>query len=158
MNRQAFLDAGYTSAADDVCHTEEIQAHNVWTRTRPGLSVSPFWRMAQNGTTEWDWRYTEDMMRYCRSVLGPRCVLENYSLRWPLLSGLYDRLHAAMEAMGPPLAFQTANPAKIGDWYAALKWAADIGTNSVELNVTYPTYDMTLLSAVRSRLRANPTL
>jgi len=154
--RQAFLDAGYTAEADDVCHNEEIRAHDVWAQTRSGLSVSPFWRLSANGAARYDMAYTEDMMRYCRSVLGPRCVLENYSLRWPLLSGHYDQLHAALEALGPPLAFQTANPAKVGEWYAALNWAADIGTNSVELNQQYPTYDVTRLDAAGDRLRANP--
>jgi len=156
-NRRSFLDAGYTTGADDQCHTEEIRAHTVWTQTRSGLAFAPFWRLEPDATTRYDEAYTENMMRSCRSVLGSRCVIENYSLRWPLLSGLYDRMHATMKALGPPLAFQTANAAKVGDWYAALNWAADIGTNSVELNMAYPTYDGTRLGQVRDRLKANPT-
>jgi len=156
VNRRPFLEAGYTAAADDQCHTEEIEAHAVWARTRSGLAFAPFWRMAPDGTTTYDEAYTEQMMRSCRSVLGRRCVLENYSLRWPLLSGLYDQMYAAMKTLGPPLAFQTANPAKVGDWAAALNWAADIGTNSVELNMSYPTYDPTKLGQARARLAANP--
>lgn len=155
FNIRSLLSAGYTSEADDTCHEEEILSHDVWTTTRSGLAVSPFWRLAGSGRTTWDEPYTEEMMAFCRSVLGPRCVLENYSLRWPLLSGLYDQLHAGMEQMGAPLAFQTANPAKVGDWYAALNWAADIGTNSVELNHAYPTYDLGKLTQVGGRLRAN---
>jgi len=156
-NRRSFLDAGYTTDADDQCHNEEIQTHTVWTRTRSGLAFAPFWRLGPDGSTRYDEPYTETMMRSCRTVLGSRCVLENYSLRWPLLSGLYDQMYATMKALGPPLAFQTANAAKVGDWNAALNWAADIGTNSVELNMQYPTYDPTMLAADRDRLKANPT-
>jgi len=154
--KRSFLDAGYTSAADDQCHTEEIDAHTVWAQTRSGIALSPFWRMASDATTTYDEAYTEAMMHACRSVLGPRCVLEHYSLRWPLLSGLFDQMYATMKALGPPLAFQTANPAKVGDWAAALNWAADIGTNSVELNQSYPTYDPATLGQARARLAANP--
>jgi len=156
-NRSSFLAAGYTTEADDQCHTEEIWTHTVWPRTRSGLAFAPFWRLMPDGSTRYDEPYTETMMRYCRTVLGAQCVLENYSLRWPLLSGPYDQMHATMKALGPPLAFQTANAAKVGDWDAALNWAADIGTNSVELNMTYPTYDPAVLAADRARLKANPT-
>jgi hypothetical protein len=42
-----------------------------------------------------------------------------------------------MQQMGPPLAFQTATAAKVGDLSGALALAASQGAYSVELPVSY---------------------
>jgi hypothetical protein len=153
----ALVAAGFTASADQVCHTEEIDAHGVWAQTRSGLTLDPYDRIGADGTASVDESFTESMMVYCRNTLGARCVLENNGISSPLLPDPYPTMYAAIRAMGPPFAFQTASPKAIGDWYATLRWAADQGANHVELNIDYPTYDPAQLASVRSQLRANAT-
>ena len=43
-----------------------------------------------------------------------------------------------MIARGAPLSFQTAAPARIGDYKATLEWAVKAGSNSVELMIGSP--------------------
>jgi hypothetical protein len=154
-NVQSLLAAGYTAAADDCCQRQEIDAHQVWATTRSGLALNPYDRIDADGTYTTDEAYTEQVMAYCRSTLGSRCVLENHSLRSPLQDGPYTSLFSAMLAAGPPLGFQTASPERIGDWQAALQWAVDAGANYVELNKEYPTYDLSALQTLATGLQAN---
>jgi hypothetical protein len=154
---QAMVAAGYTAAADEVCQREEVGAHQVWQQTRSGLALDPYDRIQADGTVVLDEAFTEQMMGYCRTSLGPRCVLENNGISSPTLPAPYPAMYAAMAASGPPIAFQTADPKRIGDWYATLVWAAGHGANHVELNTGYPTYDQTRLQSARAGLRANPT-
>src|SRR5205823_109968 len=105
-NISAFLDAGFTIDADQRCHREEINAHKVWVHTRSDLSLNPYQAVGQ-GTDE---SFTEDMMAFCRSALGNRCVLANNSLRSFSQGTSYDQMYAQIKAMGPPIAFQTASP------------------------------------------------
>lgn len=153
----ALVAAGFTASADQVCHTEEVNAHEVWSQTRSGLTLDPYDRIQPDGTPVVDEAFTEAMMVNCRTTLGARCVLENNGISSPLLPDPYPAMYAAIRAMGPPFAFQTASPAAIGDWYAALRWAADQGASHIELNIDYPTYDAASLASVRAQLRANPT-
>jgi hypothetical protein len=77
------------------------------------------------------------MMTYCRSVLGPRCVLENNSIKLP---PKYPALYDKMRQLGRPISFQTATPAKIGgldDLKKTLQWAVSQQADSVELPVSY---------------------
>ena len=133
-NRTALLNAGFTFEADKQCHREQIEAHNVWTQTRTSLAFNPYQEINQDGSYLNNEAFTEEMMEYCRTVLGIRCVLENNSIRTPLLGGDYIAMYAKMKALGPPLFYQTAREWKIGDWKQTVQWAIDQGANAVELN------------------------
>jgi hypothetical protein len=125
--------AGYTVAADQTCQRQEIaEAAAVWHHTRSGLTLNPFQPLtAKPGTT--DEAFTQQMMAYCRQLMGPRCVLENDSIRSPLQGGAYRSMYAQMKALGPPIAFQTATMSKVGDLTSTLAWAVSEGATSVEL-------------------------
>lgn len=154
---ESMVAAGFTAVADEICHRDEVDAHQVWLQTRTGLALDPYDRIRPDGTVVIDEAFTEQMMGYCRTSLGARCVLENNGISSPLPSGSYPAMYAGIAASGPPIAFQTADPKRIGDWYATLVWAAGHGANHVELNIDYPTYDSTRLQSARAQLQANPT-
>jgi hypothetical protein len=152
---QALLDAGYSVEADQECHRQQVQAHEVWAQTRSGLAFNPYHRIDADGDVNAELDFPKEMMGYCREELGARCVLENYSLSSPLRDGLYQELYPALLAAGQPLAFQTAAAARIGDWRATLAWAVEVGAASVELNRGYPTYEMDELEVFSQALQDN---
>lgn len=141
--------AGYTLAADQQCHREAIDAHKVWTKTRSSFSFNPYQKINDTGGVATDMTFTTQTMDYCRSSLGSLCNLENNSIRESVLSG-YQAMYDKMKALGPPITFQTATPAKICDIGSSattaqkaqctkdtLNWAIAQGANAVELNSNY---------------------
>ena len=76
-NRSALVRAGYSRKKDRACHRSEVVAHRVWQRTRSGLAFNPAQFVTAKGRAVVDDRFTAQMMSYCRSRLGTRCVLEN---------------------------------------------------------------------------------
>ncbi|WP_305783638.1 hypothetical protein [Symbioplanes lichenis] len=145
-NRAALKAAGYTAAADEQCHRDEIAAHAVWTRTRSYLAFNPYQRITEAaGDAPWtasvDPAFTRAMIDHCRTVLGARCVLGNNSLD-PDRPADYLSLYAYMAGKGGPIGFQTATAAKICDqmspcppqkWNDTLAMALNYGAGSVEL-------------------------
>ncbi|MBV9411865.1 MAG: hypothetical protein JO148_09725 [Acidimicrobiia bacterium] len=150
------LGAGFSFAADQTCHREEIDAHKVWLQTHSDVDFSPYQNIEKKGVKSVDEGFTESMMDYCRTNLGARCVLENNSIRTPVqanYAAMYDRI----KALGPPISFQTANPNKIGDLLATLQWAAQEGANSVELPGSYTQSPPSTFVAANQALVKNPT-
>jgi hypothetical protein len=141
-NRQTLLANGYTAALDMQCQKDQIDAHKVWRQTPSGMAFNPYQRIDSDGSGHVDEAATEVLMAYCRTELGTRCILENYSIRAPIerLGAAYGTMYAAMKQMGPPIAFQTAVDARIGDIGATLQWAAfQMNADSVELPGGYRT-------------------
>lgn len=131
-NVGALLAAGYTVDADLRCQREALAAHRVWRRTRTGFAVNPYQRVEPSPSPP-DTATAIRLMRDCRSILGRRCVLQNNSIRWPVLQGPYAALYEAMGALGGPLAFQTAGPKRVGDWPRTIDWAVAQGAAAVEV-------------------------
>jgi len=152
QSARALLAAGYSDTADATCQKEEIQANTVWKHTRSGLAFNPYQRLQSDGSVISDEKFTESMMRYCRGVLGPRCVLENHSIRTSGQSTLYPPMYAAIKSLGGPISFQTATPAKVGDLLGAVAWAASQGACSVELPISYRTMNPAAFVPYNSRL------
>ncbi|MBV8959909.1 MAG: putative Ig domain-containing protein, partial [Actinobacteria bacterium] len=148
----ALLAFGYTAEADSTCQQQEVDAHQVWAHTRSGLAFNPYQHIYPDGSSSTDEPFTESMMTYCRSSLGLRCVLANNSIRSTPQGPSYTDMYNAMQANGRPMAFQTAAPDRIGDWYQALSFAVQLGANSIELARDYPTYDPTQLESIRQQL------
>jgi hypothetical protein len=126
------LDAGFSADADRTCQEQQIDAHEVWRLTRTAIAFNPYEHIESNGAFSFDEAFTEELMRYCRSSLGSRCVLENDSIRYPVRAGpqaLYD----AMKQLGPPMALQTAVAQNVGNLAFVLQYAVSIGANAVEL-------------------------
>jgi hypothetical protein len=128
----ALIAAGYTLAADQTCQEQEIAAATVWQHTHSDLAFNPYQVINPDGTTSTDEPFTNQMMLYCRQVLGPACVLENNSLRIPPLPS-YQAMYAEMQSLGQPIAFQTAAEQRIGNLQSTLEYAVTLGANSVEL-------------------------
>ncbi len=151
----ALLAAGFTIASDQRCHREEIVSHLVWAQTRSDLSLNPYQVVDDSGRVKGDEAFTDQMMGFCRSTLGARCVLANNSLRTPLqYPDMYDQIHS----LGPPIAFQTAVMAKVGNLSTTIGAAVSLGANSLELPVGYQSLPLATLSRYDARLRANAAL
>lgn len=146
----ALLAAGFTVAVDQQCHREQILAHQVWTRTRSDLSFNPYQLVGTFGRG--DEAFTEQMMDFCRSMLGARCVLANNSLRTPLQ---FPDMYAHIQSLGPPIAFQTAVQAKVGDLGATIESAIALGAGSVELPAGFESMSPATLTNYDSGLAAN---
>ncbi|HEX3426112.1 MAG TPA: hypothetical protein VHT30_08265 [Acidimicrobiales bacterium] len=155
----AWLAAGYTMAADEACQESEIEAHQVWKMTSSDLALNQFMPVAANQGSQVDLSFPEQVMQYCRQQLGVRCVLENNSLK-PKPSANLAKLYLAMQALGPPITFQTASGNKVGDLAAAVKLGAELGAESIELPMSYrstPPSDLEAsLSAAVTQLVHNP--
>jgi hypothetical protein len=134
----ALIAAGYTLEADENCQRQEIDAATVWQHTHSDLALNPYQAINPDGSTSTDEAFTDEMMSYCRQVLGTACVLENNSLRVPAQPA-YQAMYAEMQSLGQPIAFQTAAEQRIGNLQAALEYAVSLGANSVELPGSYQT-------------------
>jgi len=156
---QNLLDAGFTATLDEQCHRDQVNAHKLWTTTRSGLSFNPYQRILADTTIKNDTVFSEQMMDYCRTQLGPRCVLENHSIRDTQNQGpSYDRLYSMLDARGGAIAFQTAAPDRVGDLNTTLQWAIDHGAANVELPISYrTTATPTTLTAFNRHLNTNAT-
>jgi hypothetical protein len=153
-NATALLSAGFTRAQDDVCHNQQIQAHQVWKHTRSDVSFNAYQAISADGSVKSDLAYTLSQMDYCRSVLGTRCVLSNHSLS---SSRIGDKAESAiwgkMKTMlsSGPFALQTATAAKIGDWNYAIGWAITLGASSIELPTGYTSWNLTTVRSLQSK-------
>jgi len=160
--RDSMLAAGYTFAADQACQQAEVNAHNAWKKTSSDLAFNPFQSpegFASGNGKALDLTLPQTIMRYCRQQLGARCVLENNSLSAPPKSA-YSQLYQEMNAVGPPITFQTLPPNRVGDLKIVLGLAADLGAASVELPVSYKQQPASTLASISSaavvRLERNP--
>jgi hypothetical protein len=146
--------AGFTVQADHLCLTSQINAHEVWRQTNSDLSFNPYQDITLGrGSKGDDEAFTESVMSYCRAILGPRCVLENNSLADP---PRYPQMYAAMQRLGPPIAFQTATENRAGDLSVVLNYAASLGADSVELPVAYKKFPANMFTGIAARLRVAP--
>jgi hypothetical protein len=146
----ALISAGFTVDADQKCHREQILAHQVWVHTRSDLSFNPYQTIG--GGPRSDEAFTNAMMSFCRSTLGARCVLANNSLRTP---PSYPQMYAQMQSLGPPITFQTAVLAKVGNLGATIQYAISLGAASVELPAGFESIPAQTLSSYDSGLAAN---
>ena len=129
----ALLDAGYTPSADERCQRQEIAAATVWQHTRSDLALNPYEVIGTAGSHANDEPFTLEMMQYCRQLLGLACVLENNSLRYPVLGAGYEAMYASMSQLGAPISFQTATAERVGILSETIGYAITLGASSVEL-------------------------
>ncbi|PZG20281.1 hypothetical protein C1I95_09885 [Micromonospora craterilacus] len=142
LNRPGLEAAGYTGAADDQCHHDEIDAHDVWERTRSYLAFNPYQRINEvTWTSSVDNQFTRQMIDYCRTSLGARCVLGNNSM-YPDRPNNYYTMWAYIAAKGGPISYQTAtadlvcgnlDPCPASAWNQTLELALTYRANAVEL-------------------------
>lgn len=155
-NVDALLAAGFTRAADDVCHDQQMQSHLVWTHTRSSLTFNPYQSISADGSVKQDMAYALTQMTQCREVLGRRCVLENYSLSSDRINDpQYGQIYDTMRRLGSPFDFQTATMAKVGDLFGVLGYARSVGATSVELPTGYTAYSPVQFTPYQEGLSSN---
>ena len=138
--------AGFDSTKHAACMKTSLDIHaSTWIQTRTGLAFNPYRVLNTDGTLGSELAnpspsntstVENDVMHYCRQVLGSRCVISNYSIydgRDAPGNDDYIDLYTLMKNTGPPIAFQTATPPKIGDWKITLDKSVAYGANSIEL-------------------------
>ena len=129
--------AGFTTAADQACHRAEVDAHKVWSRTTSSVAFNPYTQINADGSTKVNGAWTDQMIDYCRSSLGTRCVLENNSIRDGSQGANYPAMYTKIKAKGAPIAFQTAAPSRIGSLCNTTAWAIGQGAGAVEVPDNY---------------------
>jgi len=155
-NAKALLAAGFTRAADDTCHDQQMRSHLVWTHTRSSLAINAYQAISPDGSVKPDLAYSLAQMAQCRQVLGQRCVLENYSLSASRINDpTYAQIYATMQRLGPPFDFQTSTMAKVGNLLGVLAFARSIGASSVELPTGYTAFSPSQFTPFENGLSAN---
>jgi hypothetical protein len=151
---KALLAAGFTTAADHACETQQIDAHRVWLHTRSGLAFNPYQVINANGTVGTDLAFTQSVMLYCRRVLGSRCVLENNSLHPPVtVGGPYGAMHTTMRSLGVPVSLQTAGLLSVAQLVEAVSDARQFaGANAIEAPQVFSSYSPASLGAMNRTL------
>jgi hypothetical protein len=144
-NAAALAGAGYTTAADQSCILQAIDAHRVWRFTTSDVDFSPLPNVLGTGQ---DVTFTLAAMDYCRARLGPRCGLENNALSSSkLVAPKFVTMYQRMTELGGTLTFQTATTSRIGDWTEALDAAVAMHALSVELPYGYDAWPVDDLAA-----------
>ena len=159
------LSAGYTYAGDKSCirnninlfdtRTGSTTAGRLFPTTRLTLAVNPFQGIKPPSGTN-TLNDTLETAKYCRTVLGPRCVLGNNSVRSTSLGDAYNRIYSFEKAEGSPLYYQTAVGSRIGDYKKAIEFAIGQGAYSVEMSkADYAKYDKSVLADLLTKFKTD---
>lgn len=127
-------EAGFTDAAFERCMSDSVHDYDAWTTTPVNLDIGPLFRLDDAPDYAWPQRDQAVAVRLIaawRTAIGPRGVLANHTLRYPLNPAereLFDAMHAA----GGQIEFQTHSPRGL-DWPNTVKEAVCLGAHSLEL-------------------------
>ena len=158
-NIRALRQAGLDASTDAACLESQTDAYSSWQHVRLGLAVNPYVTFDDAGRMVSAPDVVDVSIRRCRAVFGTRCVLENNSIRTPMLDGDYPALYSTMRRFGPPLAFQTAGPKLVGSMADTLAWAASLGASYVEVVPNAVRHvDPSRLSTIADQLGRNAAL
>jgi hypothetical protein len=146
--------AGFTVAADMACQRAQIVAHAAWKLTYGELAFNPYQEILPSSTTTSE-SFTATMISYCRATLGPRCILQNNSLRVVSMGTAYDAMYASIKAAGPHIAFQTAIMSKVGSLSGTLSKAVSLYAEAVELPFGYQSMGAAAFAGFAARLATN---
>lgn len=174
--------AGYTDAKNIAAIKAAMDTHAAyWPNTCSSFAYNPYQSLTSFSAFDLNddaqLSQTKALMAYQRQVLGPRAVLENNSVRSSYFtydgSGAatgfsqtvpsYTLMYQAMIAQGPPLFFQTATSARIGDLSQTMDGIINIlGGNAVEPPTDYASqagadYSTGSFTTYNAELLANPT-
>ena len=136
-NRATYAAAGYTLEADTAAQYAAIDAHV------PLMKVSARGcNPNQNGlVTAVSAERTVAYENYVRDTLGYYGAVGNNSLQYPYPgTGQMATVYAGIDALGPPVYFQTATPARVGNLYQACLIGVAYGATMIELNGTTAQY------------------
>jgi len=121
--------AGFNDGAYKECLRQGIQDFAGWTASRIVLSVNPLRTGPNQGNG--DPQFTMNIMRACRTTLGPRCVFDNHDLDVTPGTALVP-IYALMKELGPEIVFQTLNTTP-KDFDGVIKAGVAHGASAIEL-------------------------
>lgn len=160
-NRTRAIAAGYTYAADFTCLRKSLNlfdtrsgiatAGKLFPNTRVTLAGNPFQGFnPPKGSNSAD--ETIKILRYCRTILGPRCVQGNNSVRSTSQGAAYEKMYSYQKTAGKPLYYQLATDVRVGDYKVAITKSINQGSYSVEFSKEdYPSYSKDTLANLLSR-------
>lgn len=137
---------GWSVSADQTAFYTMIDAHQVWKTTRQDLAYNPY---SAPGADQW---WCDTFLSAARVVFGKQLVNGNNSIR--ATTG-QDEMYNAIKSAGPPIYFQTATIARLGDPATTFEFAVNNGANSVELP-TYTSIPESVLQTYQAKLYGNP--
>ncbi len=100
--------AGFTDAAYKSCLLGVADDYTAWQHTPIDYTFGIF-HDTDSGTAVRDPQFTVQAMKTWRASLSGRGILATHGLRAPLPAGLQP-IYQTMQALGPPIAFQTLQP------------------------------------------------
>jgi hypothetical protein len=102
--------------------------------TRLAQAFNPWQWISNAGTGGVDLSFTLQMIDTFCEMFPHRAVLQNNSIRVPVLSPLYQQMYDHMRSSGHPVRFQTATKPRVGSFAKTLDWALTYGAHAVELS------------------------
>ena len=142
---QAFLNGGYTTAADAKAISESFDAMKAWKKTLVSVCFSNFKTLNSDGTVDEDINRTIDFVNDFTNEFGKQAVVGNNGLRpgtghhgqrWQeggdmyALANYFKKLH---DSRGVKVYFQTAKDERIGNLRNAVEDGASYGASYIEL-------------------------
>jgi hypothetical protein len=131
---RALHEAGFTDAAFSRCMTDALRDYEAWHATPVNFTLGPVFRIDGLGDFQLpprDAAFTDRLVATIRSTLGPRAVLANHNLNYPLNERVGEVYEAIREA-GGQIEFQTHSPRGL-DWGNTVKEAVCLGAHALEL-------------------------
>lgn len=136
--RKNLLAAGYTAAKDANSYEVGFQMCKVFKSTRIAMAYNPWQYLDSSGTFKNDLSFTLKMMDRHRAIFPRRCLLQNNSIRTPMLKGAYPEMYAYMKHLhdtaGAKIGFQCATEPRVGSYQQTIEWAIAQGAHWVELS------------------------
>lgn len=120
---------GYTDTTYQQCLASAVSDYAPWQKTRLEYTFNPFYGL----TTFADVAFSEQAMRGCRQLAGPRCILSNHDLAaHPPTASAILPLYAAMRRLGPNITFQAYVVAP-NDYEGTIRKGVSLGASSIEV-------------------------
>jgi hypothetical protein len=127
--RANLIAAGYTDAAQQACLLGAVDDYASWKLTLVDYTFNTFYLIGGGN----DPTVAPAVMEACRSAFRDRCVLDNHALSAPLRAqdtAVYD----AIQALGPPIDFQTDSPQNMNcQWTATVAEGVALGGAAIEM-------------------------
>ncbi len=135
--RANLIAAGWDLDQELEAQRRSMRSVSEWfVRTRAAFAFNPYKVVTSGGDFANDVGLARRLMEEFRQICRASAVLQNNSIRSRMI-GSEERsgsLYRHMKEMGPPLSFQTATAARVGDLDATIEWAIrGLGAHAVEL-------------------------
>jgi len=124
----AFLAAGFSGPAYRECLTRAVDDYAAWKTTRLEFSFNGFGGLSADQN---DIAVSERIMRRCRLIAGPRCILSNHDLDTDTPSTILP-IYVFERKFGPNITFQTLHVVP-EHFEGTLRKGISLGASSIEV-------------------------